>query len=459
MTQFVIQCVNYRANKVFGLDSVTRGTAQVSAYDLISCTSEIFYPGRKSKNLAFHKINPRKPTRHPLTERLSKTKVVETIKETVLTCPSEFVCKNRGIDVSVAEVNFKILSAPDFCQLTVSLEEDELHGILNGGTSYAVLWEMFIDAILFIEDGKGDETIQAYGMTANNIIEQLKKVFVWVYLWIGFDDKNIIISVAEGLNTSVQVDETSLDNAKGLFEGIRKALDGQSYANKIAYKQGDLGSTSIKEIIQYIELLNLTRYTNKKHPVRVYTSSGASEEDFVGDWRDDSSANAKVYLEQAIENLPEILVISDRIRKLILESPKYKNMGEKKYGTKDKPATRFSAGTTECRFTGDLLDGTVFKGFLFPVIAAMRANLEIINGRWHWRLPIDDLLASGSSCPINNVIQQPINLYKSGIITEKVGKTDAAYQQAYDQMASIIDGMLKDAEISKLKKELAESKK
>lgn len=441
MNMFVLKCVNYRSNKISS-HNANRGTAQVSAFNLIHYSKDIFYPNADPPKLAFHNVNPRNPVRNG--NRLRRTKVVEDIKETVLNCPEDFILCNRGIDIAVSTIEQKLLSGGDVCQLTITLDNAQLHGILNGGTTYAVLWEMYQDAI-----GQPYETIEKYGLTGQQVLENMKKAFVWLYPISGIRDKEVLIRAAAGLNTSTQVKETSLDNAKGLFDDIKDSLKSQQYAHRISYAEGDVGDISVRELLQYIELLNSVRYVDEQ-PTRVYTSSKANEADFVEDWSGNAGKDSELCVKVLVKNLPEVLRVSDLMRQAILNSENYRRLGKRKDGS-----TACGVGEEEFRFLADASEkGTVFKGFLFPVMSALRANVDISGGDLKWKVPIEDL----ADC-IESVIQVPVSQYRNGTAAEKVGKQTMVYQQCYDQVSSFVSKVLQDARIELLERELELARK
>ena len=63
--------------------------------------------------------------------------------------------------------------------------------------------------------------------------------------------------IAGGLNTSVQVQDMSLDNLEGLFEWIKDELKSEPYFERIAWKENQPGEFDARDIVSLLTKLNI----------------------------------------------------------------------------------------------------------------------------------------------------------------------------------------------------------
>lgn len=82
----------------------------------------------------------------------------------------------------------------------------------------------------------------------------------------------IISDVAAGLNTSVQITTASMATHRGYFLSVENALQGQPYADWIAYLQNDEG-TPLSTLVKMMWVCNPLLFSegSRKHPNWIYT--------------------------------------------------------------------------------------------------------------------------------------------------------------------------------------------
>jgi len=93
---------------------------------------------------------------------------------------------------------------------------------------------------------------------------------------------DMIESIAQGLNTAVQVQEMSLANLGRKFEWIKTTLENEPYEGQIAYKENEEGAFSARDIVAYLTLFNIgiDEFKEKgsggtRHPKEAYSSKAA----------------------------------------------------------------------------------------------------------------------------------------------------------------------------------------
>lgn len=145
-------------------------------------------------------INPRTP-------RLNKKgalagvvahQIVETLKEH----PEKFALKNQGIYLIVKDTEF-VKEKGGQGVVTLQLTDPSQHGLVNGGHTFFAIREV-------TEDGEHPEPWDAYVRLHILAMEDV--------------DSYIIADIAEGLNRSLQVDNTSIENLQGSFDEIKNSL-------------------------------------------------------------------------------------------------------------------------------------------------------------------------------------------------------------------------------------------
>ncbi|MGI8912169.1 MAG: AIPR family protein [Chloroflexota bacterium] len=87
-----------------------------------------------------------------------------------------------------------------------------------------------------------------------------------------------IADIAGGLNTSVQVQQMSLDALSGKFNWIKDTLRGEPYYNAIAWRENDPGDYDARDLVSIMTCFNIGLFPNDKdeQPVLAYArKSGA----------------------------------------------------------------------------------------------------------------------------------------------------------------------------------------
>lgn len=343
-------------------------------------------------------INPRVPSRNKA--GILAGPVAKGILETLQESPEQMVLKNLGIYLLVDRAFYNHTES----QLQLSFTDKGLHGIVNGGHTYAAI-------------------MQAIEQAEPSQLERLNEAFVRLNVYEGIE-ADMVAEMAEGQNRSKQVDDPSLANLQGEFDLIRKALKGLPGASTIAYHQGDTGDLYVSELLVMLELLNPLRYSDKKHPNALYNRRALGLRFF----QDDMQAEPKL-TKALIELLPSILKLADRIR---LETPAAANRAKLKFG-RVKVSSHERAGSQRPQalvlpFIGATTGYRVPQGWVWPMLAAFRANLAWDGHKLSFIEPLEKLIPS----VINDLVAVCVAEHKdSGGRPELVGKREAAYSRCY----------------------------
>lgn len=290
-------------------------------------------------------VNPRVP-KFGKKDKLTGI-VARSIVRTLLEEPEKFAIKNQGIYLIVNHAEYKKESGGQGI-VTICLSNTSCHGLVNGGHTFRAIREV-------AEDPDCPEPWDAY--VRLHILEA------------GYAEPAVIADMAEGLNRSLQVDNPSLENLRGTFDKIKESLHSKRGADQIAYRQGDSGEIDVQQVLTYMGLLNLDKFPDRKsHPYTLFGQQKLVLEAFIEDsQREDSS------FEVILPKLHEILVLIDKIQQLsapklgqlkISSAKTGARVGSKKH--KDKPA----------HFAGGKIGGNVPLGYIYPMLAAFRANIS-----------------------------------------------------------------------------------
>lgn len=352
----------------------------------------------------FMEINPRVPNRTK--KGILSGPVVKGIIETLTDKPDEMAIKNQGIYILVESV--ENAKRDDKNILTITLSDRGRHGIVNGGHTYAAIREA-------IETAGEDD------------VKLLERAFVRLHLIQGID-ADMVPEMAEGLNRSKQVDDPSLTNLQGEFDVIRKVMKGTPGETAIGYHQGDDGEMYISDVLVYLAFFNLTRFSDKKQPNHLYKKQALGLKYF----KDDMENNRAMML-GLIDKLPEFLWLSDSIKKLTPDASKRNSFefGRVKIGA-GRAGSSQNKGTY-LPFVKETVDYRVPNGWVYPMLAAFRANLKLgEDGKsFSWRVPLPALLAD----VIDDLVGVCVGEHRdNNMRPELLGNRESTYSQCYREV-------------------------
>ena len=156
-----------------------------------------------------------------------------------------FHLKHKGITVIAS----KVVKVEDNCY-EIYIGEDE--GIVDGAHSYDL-----IDKTR--EDGIPDNQYIKWDVLVNV-------------------DKRWIVDISGGLNTSVQVQDMSLENLKGSFNWMKKIITDKPFSDSIAWRENEGGPFDARDLVAFLTMFNVFIYPNNGdlHPVTAYSSKSGT---------------------------------------------------------------------------------------------------------------------------------------------------------------------------------------
>jgi hypothetical protein len=353
----------------------------------------------------FMSVNPRVPSRTQ--KGVLSGPVVKGIIETLTESPDDMAIKNQGIYLLVENAEFS-RSQGGKGKLQVTLTDPDRHGIVNGGHTYAAIKDAIENA---------DDVTRA----------SLARAHVRLHLLQGIDESGVA-EIAEGLNRSKQVDDPSLANLQGHFDRIRDVLRGNPGEDTIAYHQGGPGDIYVTEILVILELFNCERFDRKRHPHYLLNRSKSALEFYQSDLEKRPSPT-----DLLVPKLPEILVLSDLLKKYTPEAAKRIGFefGRMKIG-------KVRAGSEKNRnvplpFLGERMTHHVPNGWLYPMLAAFRANVDWDLPRRHfeWKVPLAELVPQ----VIDELVRVCVTEHRdNNLPPDRVGKRESTYDQCYTKV-------------------------
>ena len=268
--------------------------------------------------------------------------------------PEMFVFMNRGLVIAVDSVEFNNKTS----QLTITLKNPQLHGLLDGGHTYNILIEEK-DALPHSQ-------------------------YVRVEFLEGFNAEEIP-NVVDARNTSNAVRDQSLMNLQGKFDGLKKALEPETYSGDIAYKEYEVDENNepkpidIRDIIALLTVFDRDHFTAREHPINAYRSKAACLQYFS----DRTASYEKLYPLAC-----DILKLYDEIQACL---PQLYNENGGKFGKLTGVTTYTSKRKPRLLFTGKEMLYGVPEGFVYPILGAFRALVEEKGGKFIWGKKLDPI--------------------------------------------------------------------
>ena len=266
------------------------------------------------------------------------------VKKSLLEGDGNFHLKNKGITIIADSVTV----GEDKKTHLIKFRPGD--GIVDGGHTYKIIRE--------------------------NRAECPQGQFVKVEILTGITN-DLIVEIARGLNTSVQVQQMALANLDDRFTWIKEALDGMPYSSKIAYKQNQDGDFTVRDLISFLTLFNIAEYPDaSKHPKAAYSSKEACLTNYL---------KGQPNFEKLRKLLPDILSLYDYIHQnwKKLYNNKYKGKGGKFKFAHDKKLKPYPL-----IFLGTSVEQTLTDGALYPMLGAFRFFVEEDpkDGMYKWKV-------------------------------------------------------------------------
>ena len=344
----------------------------------------------------WREVNPR--------EVNSRSSVYKAIAETLTQQPARFHERNRGITLVGSDLSFDDKRK----EVVLHLDSTKDHGVVDGAHT--------LHAILEAQKSPTEIGENAY-------------VFIKVFVGVDADQ---IAEIAGGLNTSQQVDLKSLENLREHFSQLQEVLSGETFSDKIAYKMNDPKPVDVREVLYYLAVFDCSEYDEKNHPVALFGRKEGIVRRFAEQASNGKDAGASFHA--LITRAPEILKLRDTIEKRALE----KAVGRYRTGKSTRVRSE-SNRENELIFLNEKVDGKIPLGWIMPMLAAFRANVnwDTPKNSFSWIVPIDELV---SICIDQLVLGiQEVHTQEHSR-PESVGRNSIAWRMSYNIVSQAILG-------------------
>lgn len=342
-------------------------------------------------------INPRDPK---TTSGVSK-KIAQSLND----APENFLFRNRGITLLCERVGFD----NEASVLSIELSNPDIHGLLDGGHTFAVLMEAFES----LEDEESAST-------------NLNNAYVKLELLEGFRDKEETTEIVFARNTSTQVKDQSIANLLDHFGSIKDILANELYADRIAYKEtefaadGSKKDIDIKEILSYLICFDAEGFDSVTHPIIAYSGKSA-----VLSYAD--STENRTRLQKYLPLLPQILQLRDEIYE---KMPDTYNSNGGKFG-RLMGVNMKKSKSIELSFRNAKTQYVIPGSFIYPVLAAFRSLVEVDNDKVSWKRDPVKFFNEYKSELIQRLGDQALEMRNPN----KLGKDKATWRTCYDYLA------------------------
>lgn len=331
-------------------------------------------PSKNSVNLLFtvkvadlHRAIPKDP--NPRAQKIT-TAVAKQIDATAKD-PNDnnFHIINRGILMMASSVE---LLSTGFIRAWIPEREIERFGLADGGTSYEVL----MDSV----------------RTPGPFTDIVNSKHVRIEVIGNLQDPELQNNVVRAHNTSNQVKDSSIEDHKGGFDFIKRALDETTYSDRIAYKENTPGF-KIEDLILMLTFLNPDITPMEKRgnaPVCHGTNIWGQK----NSWTMFKTDPERYWKFEHI--LPQVLELFDYIG---LTAAEAYNRGYRGHHVKAGSTCLFEKGKTpwggaSTPFTEECATNYPVKAFWFMMFGAFRSFVVEKNGRFEWKIPFDQVLAT-----------------------------------------------------------------
>jgi hypothetical protein len=349
---------------------------------------------------------------------VKRSGVWNQIKDTLIDEPERFFQRNRGLTISASNVEYDEKKK----EVVILLLRPELHGLLDGGHTF--------DAIQFVLNNPAEDSPTNSSIPADVFIKVITGV-----------TEEQIAEIAGGLNSSKQVDLTSITNLHGYFEKLQMALRGQPYENLIAYKMFEDKPIPVQEILYYLAVFDAESYSETKHPTALFGRKEGIVRNFA---KQAETGVPDSPFQILVTRAPDILRLRDLIEQKVAAM---ENIGHFNVDKKGKKVGHKSHRKNPLHFLDTTIDKKISLGWIMPMLGGFRANVDWNKpkGSFSWKLPNDELLDRCMEPLFEGIKEIHIRENRR---PEYVGRNFTAWRTCYDTVRTAI----LQEELNRLKK-------
>jgi hypothetical protein len=352
------------------------------------------------------KVNPRSHDEACLTGSVPKA-----IEDTLRKEPQDFWLANRGGFLLADRVKFD----PDREHVSISLEDDDIHGLADGATTNAVIAKL-----------------QKQAATDEDLKVNLAKARYNLDVVVGLTDHDRIAKLVQGRNRSVQVKEWSLNDFRGEFDWLKDLIDrrGGPFFGKVGWEENSPAPVSVLDLISLATLFHpvySAASRKRSAPTVAFSSKGTADKRLI----DENMAPGYKALKPVLE---DILRLYDHV--YVNFEPTYEKYNREVHGKGSKLGKRkgIERHDTVLPLTGQNAEYRVDKGLIFPLLAAHRALLEFSDQGTRWKADPKAFFDKFGPDLVGRLFDE---YEKLGRNPASVGKNRSVYENLYEKAENI----------------------
>jgi AIPR protein len=358
-------------------------------------------------------INPRSHG-----EDVLASPVAKAIARTLQKEPENFVLMNRGILLLASKMKFD----HELREVKIWFEGDpRVRGLADGGTT---------DAVLAAEREAVDPT---------KYQRHFEHSRVHVEVVVGLNDPDRVAKLVEGRNTSRQVQSSSLVNAAGRFDWLKRALPA-SMQGRIAWEENATGAA----ISDVLGLLSPFRPSAGQPDIafslRKQRDEGNWQESLNwihglgANYRDRSKLAASLRDDNVVADFasaawaaPVLLELYDRVSVAIAMEADSRTAKARPSRKVDAINAMFPPKASETPFTAKPLTRKVAVGYVFPLVVSAHQFCT----KEKWLLPLEEVGDLIIKFGVAKFFQATLEWTKGKVDANKWAKTDMNYSTIF----------------------------
>lgn len=318
------------------------------------------------------------------------------IERHILLCAVKDVPRDLSLDPNARTPNIRrrVYREVENSLLNVDCEENTFH-LKNKGITIVAR-----DVVKKAEDeyevifGEGDGVVDG-GHTYSLILKNLDNPDLPSEQYVKFEiltkiPHEWVTEIAGGLNTSVQVQESSLLDLDKAFEWIKEELADEPYFSRIAWSENEVGDFDVRDLVSMMTCFNIDFFPNKgeAHPVVAYGMKSKALQLYKSDFENNDGESFK----KLRPLLKDVLRLYDTIR---YDFHIIRTRGGGRGGAlKIVESREDSADPFMFPFIGKRRRHRLTRGALYPILAAFRWMVveDPTTGCFKWRNGFDSVL-------------------------------------------------------------------
>jgi hypothetical protein len=310
---------------------------------------------------------------------------------------NDFYLLNRGILISAKDVSYDMKKR----EATIIFENEELHGIVDGGHTYRAIIE--------------------------NREEVIEQQYVKIEVLTGIE--NMFERLAGARNTSVQVKDKSLAELENKFDIIKDGISKEPYSDNIAYRENEDKNILIDDVLSILNMFDISRYDGAQNPVSSYSSKSSCIKNYLEHFKKYENTPNNPYNKMK-PIMGTIFRLFDKLEKEI--GTYYQiSVKEGRYGRTKGVESSNGKREFHAMISEDRIDYKSPKSFLYPVLAAFRAL--VVEDMGSYKFVIDPEIVMDQVGP--ELVRLTVERCRTlGNNPNAVGKDSNHWSQLFDKV-------------------------